>query len=91
MVVLLAHTAIMVMSLATLGVVVWTTHRTDDRVLDVAAIVACTRDETQAGVDTRLEDIHMLVNHRLDEALDRINLLESRLKLAGEEVPNGQD
>jgi hypothetical protein len=52
--------------------------------LDLAALT----EKTAKHVDEQLQAIHMLVNSRLDEALERIELLENRLGLEpGESVP----
>ena len=55
-------------------------HKQSRRVIQVADELAKTTRASEAHVDSQLEDIHMLVNSRLDEALDRIVLLEKRLK-----------
>lgn len=55
-------------------------HRVSERVVTVAAELAEKTAANEAHLNAQLEDIHMLVNSRLDEALDRIVLLEKRLK-----------
>jgi ribosome assembly protein YihI (activator of Der GTPase) len=46
--------------------------------------------ETAKHVDEQLEAIHMLVNSRLDEALERIELLEHKLGLEPGESPDAE-
>ena len=61
------------------------------KVAHVAEDLAEKTEETAKHVNTQLEDIHMLVNSRLDEALDRIALLERRLGLAPGQDPNTKE
>ena len=61
------------------------------KVANVAEDLAEKTEETAKHVNTQLEDIHMLVNSRLDEALDRIALLESRLGLSPGQDPNTKE
>jgi argininosuccinate lyase len=54
----------------------------------IASELAAFTETTAKHVDEQLEDIHRLVNSRLDEALERIGLLEHRLGLQpGEDLP----
>jgi hypothetical protein len=54
----------------------------------IAVELAAFTAETAKRVDLQLEDIHRLVNSRLDEALERIELLEHRLGLEPGEDPS---
>ena len=60
-------------------------HRQARQVVAVADDLAHRTEENEKHLLTQLEDIHMLVNSRHDEALDRIASLEKRLG-----VPPGQ-
>ena len=60
-------------------------HRQARQVVAVADVLAHQTEENEKHLLAQLEDIHMLVNSRHDEALDRIASLEKRLG-----VPPGQ-
>ena len=76
------HLALLVMAiLLAVGIVVAVRffHQQSRRVLEVADVLAGKTAETEKHMLAQLEDIHMLVNSRHDEALDRIASLEKRL------------
>ena len=90
-VLLLVAVTVMV-SLLTFGV---SRRHVDNQTLRVALELASTTAATAKNVDRKLEDIHMLVNSRLDEALSEIKILRDRLGLtedepSKEEVSDGQ-
>jgi hypothetical protein len=59
----------------------------DGETARIAAELAALTEETARNVDSQLADTHRLVNSRLDEALERIELLEHRLGLEPGEDP----
>jgi hypothetical protein len=65
-------------------------HLADGETRRIASDLATFTEETAKHVDEQLEAIHMLVNSRLDEALERIELLEHKLGLEPGESPDAE-
>lgn len=57
--------------------------------LKAAASVAQRVDKAAAETDVKLDEIHVIVNSRMSETLNRVQALEAKLGLhSGEEIPS---
>ena len=83
-----------VLSPIALAIVVWLTGRQAKHSADKAVVAAERVEETLAISDSqtthKLDQIHVLVNSRLTEALAKIDRLEKKLLIETGEMPSGE-